>query len=150
VNRDELRSALIGGTVAASATAGTLIGLGRRDATSWYAFNVASSHLVGPRAAALFGFVFPDTILGLVVHLIVVLALSVLLLHLVRRQHLPLWATAASISLLAALISIGLARRGSPSLAGVLPIGDLVIYHIVLAVALGVGIRFALPRAAAQ
>jgi len=150
VNRDEVWSALRAAVIAAAATTGVLIGIGRRDATAWYAFNVAASHLLGARAAAVYGFAFPTTIVGVVVHFAVIAALCVILLGVIRRQRAPLWPVAAGLSLFTALISMGLARRGSPALAGILPVGDLVLYYVLLAASLGVGMRFALPRDATR
>lgn len=149
MNRDELWSALRAAGIAAAATTGVLIGIGRRDATPWYPFNVAASHMLGARAAASFGFV-PATVVGLLVHLAIIAALSVVLLTAVRRRRAPLWVAAAGLALFAALISMGLARRGSPALAGILPVGDLVLYYVLLAASLGVGMRFALPREATR
>jgi hypothetical protein len=150
VNRDELWSALRAATIAAAATAGVLIGIGRRDLTAWYPFNVAASHVLGARAAAVYGFAVPITVVGILVHFAVVAVLSVILLALVRRNRAPLWPSAAGLSLFIALISMGLARRGTPALAGILPVGDLTLYFVLLAASLGVGMRFALPKEATR
>jgi hypothetical protein len=44
---------------------------------------------------------------------------------------------------LSALVSVGVAKRGGSSLARVLPVGDLVLFYMMVAVSLGVGIRLA-------
>lgn len=150
MNRDELRSGATAGVLAAGATSGALIALGRRTGTVARPFNVVASHLLGPRAADSFGFVPGITLTGVAVHVALTTALGVAILAIVRRGLAPLWPASVALSLLCCLVSIGIARRGSPSLAQLLPVGDLVVYFIVLTVSLVLGIRFALPSSATR
>jgi hypothetical protein len=67
-----------------------------------------------------------------------------------RRRIVPAWTAALALSLLSLLVSIGMARRGGASLARVLPLGDLLVFHLIVAVSLTIGIRLAFfgqPRA---
>jgi hypothetical protein len=148
VNPDELRSGAAAGFLASAATAGTLIAIGRRIATASRPFNIIASHVVGSRAAGAFGFVPLITISGVVLHIVITTLLGMVTLSIVRRRLLSLWQTSAGLSLLSALISIGIARRGGASLAALFPTGDLLVYYIVLAAGLILGIRFALPKSA--
>ncbi|HEY6218992.1 MAG TPA: hypothetical protein VIV65_02975 [Gemmatimonadaceae bacterium] len=136
---------MFAGSIAAAATTGALIGLGRRDATAARVFNVIGAHVLGSAGVSSFHF-GPGTVAGILFHLVFTITLGVLILYLTTQRRLPLWPTAFGLAVLSALVSIGLARRSLPSLGLILPIGDLVAYYVVLAVSLGVGIRFAFPR----
>ena len=136
--------------VAASATTGTLIAVGKRASTVARPFNVVASHLLGPRAADSFGFVPRITLTGVAIHLGLTTALGIVILVLVRTRRSSLWLTSAGASLMCGLVSVGLARRGIPSLAQLFPLGDLLVYYLVLALSLVVGIRFALPSSALE
>jgi hypothetical protein len=148
VNRHELRSGYSAGVVAAAATAGTLVAIGRRTATASQPFNIIASHVVGARAGGAFGFLPAVTIVGVVFHFTFTTLLGIITLALVRRRLAPLWLACAGLSLLCALISIGIARRGGFSLAALFSTGDLLLYYAVLAASLFAGIRFALPPSA--
>jgi hypothetical protein len=148
VNRDELSSGAAVGILAAASTSGALIALGKRTGTVVRPFNVIASHLLGPRAADSFGFVSRITLPGVAVHVVVTTLLGVVILAIVRRRLAPVWVASAAGSMLCCLVSIGIARRGSPSLAQLFSVGDLAVYFVVLALSLAVGIRFALPSPA--
>ena len=144
MNRDELRSGAIAGALAAASTSGALIALGKRTGTVARPFNVIASHLLGPGAADSFVFVPRITLIGIAVHLVLTTLLGILILEIVKRRLSSLWVATAGISLLCGLVSIGVARRGAPSLAQLFSLGDLVVYFVVLALSLAVGTRFAL------
>jgi hypothetical protein len=148
VNRDELRSGAAVGILAAASTSGALIALGKRTGTVVRPFNVIASRLLGPPAADAFGFVSRITLTGVVVHVVVTTLLGVAILAIVRRRLAPGWLASSAGSLLCCLVSIGIARRGAPSLAQLFSVGDLAVYFAALALSLAIGIRFALPTPA--
>jgi hypothetical protein len=148
VNRDELRSGVAAGLLASAATAGTLVAVGRRTATAFQPFNMIASHILGTHAAGALGFVLLITSTGVLMHIVMTSLVAVIALGIVRRHLMPLWLTTMGLSLLCALISIGIARRGGESLAALFSTGDLILYYVVLAAALTTGIRFALPTRA--
>ena len=145
MNRHELRAGAAAGLLAASASAGTLIAIGRRASTAARPFNVIASHVIGSRAADSFGFVAAITLTGVVLHVALTVVLGIVALGIVGRRLAPAWLASAAMSLLLGLISVGLARRGTPSLAQLFSLGDLLAYYLILATSLVVGIRFALP-----
>jgi hypothetical protein len=145
VNRDELSSGSTAGILAAASTGGALIALGKRTGTAVRPFNVIASHLLGARAADSFGFVPRITLTGVALHVFVTTLLGVLILGIVKRRLAPAWLASAGTALLCCLVSIGLARRGDPSLAQLFSVGDLAVYFLVLAVSLVLGVRFAVP-----
>jgi hypothetical protein len=148
VNRHELRSGTAAGFLAAAATTGALIAIGRRTGTGARPFNIIASHALGSRAADAFGFVPLVTLTGVALHLALTTLLGIICLGIVRSRLSPAWLTAAGLSLLCGLVSVGMARRGGMSLAALLSAGDLLLYYLVLAVSLVAGIRFALPTSA--
>ena len=148
MNRDELRSGATAGVLAAASTTGALIALGKRTGTAARPFNVIASHLLGSQAADAFGFVPHITLAGVGIHVVLTTLLGVVLLGIVRLRPFPPWLASAAISLLCCLISVGIARRGSPSLARLFSVGDLAVYFVALALSLAMGIRFALPPSA--
>jgi hypothetical protein len=147
VIRNGLRAGVTAGFLAATATAGTLIAVGRRTSTAARPFNVIASHLLGASRADAWGFVAGVTIAGIAVHVVLTSLLGVIVGEIVGRRLAPLWATATAASLMSALVSIGIARRGGNSLAAILPLGDLLVFYVTLALALVVGIRFAFAPA---
>jgi hypothetical protein len=148
VNREEFSSGAAAGILAAASTSGALIALGKRTGTAARPFNVVASHLLGARAADAFGFVPRITLTGIAAHVVATTLLGVVILRIVRRRLAPIWLASAGASLLCCLVSIGIARRGNPSVAQLFPVGDLAVYFVVLALSLAIGIRFALPSAA--
>jgi hypothetical protein len=143
VNRDDLRVGVSAGILAATATSGALIAIGARASTPARPFNVIAGHLLGPRTAAVFGFVPSVTVTGIAVHLLLTTLAGIAVAFAARRRIMPAWLAALAISLLAALVSIGIARRGGMSLAALLAVGDLILFHVMLAASLTLGIRFA-------
>ena len=150
MNRDEVISGARAGLLAAASTAGALVAIGGRTATASRPFNIIASHLLGPTAADMFGFVPRVTLVGLAIHAILTAIVGVIILGVVRRGLAPLWLTTTGAAVLCALLSIGIARRGGLSLAELFPIGDVLVYYLILGLSLGVGIRVALPPAATR
>jgi hypothetical protein len=148
VDLDDLRAGAPPGVLAATATAGALIAIGMRTTTAARPFNTIASHLLGGSRADVWGFVPEVTIVGIVSHLTMTTMLGIVVATVVRRRLAPLWAAALAATLLSALVSIGVARRGGTSLAQLLPLGDLLLFYVTLAASLVVGMRFAFPPAA--
>jgi hypothetical protein len=143
VNRDDLCVGASAGLLAATATSGALVAIGSRAATVFRPFNAIAGHLMGVQRSDAYGFVPSITIPGVLLHLILVMLAGITVAIVARRGIAPAWAAASAIAALSALVSVGLARRGSSSLARIIPVGDLVLFYVTLAVTLAVGIRLA-------
>lgn len=143
MNRDDLRVGVSAGLLAATATSGALIAIGARATTVSRPFNAIAGHVLGVQRSDAFGFVPSITITGVALHLALVVLAGIVVAILARRHIAPAWAVASAIAALSALVSVGLARRGGSSLARILPVGDLVLFYVTLAVTLSVGIRLA-------
>ena len=130
------------GGVAAGATTGALIAIGHRLGGVGLPFAAVSA-LVLPERPTLGTFALVT--IGLVIHVAVVFVWSAIFVWLVRRLGRPL--VAALMIAIAQFIASGVvARAASSGLASVLPLGDRLIFAVVLGAALVVGMRFALPR----
>ena len=143
MNRADLRVGTSAGLLAATATAGALIIMGNRSATVARPFNAIAGHLLGVQKSDAFGFVAGVTIPGVAVHVFLTTVAGVVVAVMARRRFAPTWVAAMAVAVLSAFISVGIARRGGSSLARVLPIGDVVLYYVILAAALVLGIRLA-------
>ena len=142
-NRIALRVGISGGLLAATATSGALIAIGSRAATVARPFNAIAGHLLGVRGSDAFGFVPQVTIVGVALHVVLVTLGGMAVAFITRRRIAPVWVAATALATLSALVSVGIARRGGSSLARVLPIGDLLLFYVIVAVSLAVGIRLA-------
>lgn len=128
------------GGVAAGATTGALIAIGHRLGSIGLPFAAVSA-LVLPHTAT--PGTFALVTIGLVAHVAVVFAWSAIFVWLVRRLGRVL--VAALIIAVAQFVASGIvARAASSGLASVLPLGDRVMFAVVLGAALVVGMRFAL------
>ena len=143
MNRADLRVGTSAGLLAATATAGALIIMGNRSATVARPFNAIAGHLLGVQKSDAFGFVAGVTIPGVAVHVFLTTVAGIVVAVMARRRFAPTWVAAMAVAVLSAFISVGIARRGGSSLARVLPIGDVVLYYVILAAALVLGIRIA-------
>jgi hypothetical protein len=143
VNRDDLRVGVSAGILAATATAGALIAIGNRASTPARPFNMIAGHLTGSESGDVYGFTLADTLTGVAIHIVLCVIAGIAVAFVARRRLAPAWAAALLISTLAALVSVGIARRGGVSLARLLAIGDLLLFYLVLAIALVVGTRLA-------
>jgi len=143
VNRADLRVGISSGLLAATATGGALVAMGSRAATVARPFNAIAGHLLGLQRSDAFGFVPGVTILGIALHVLLVTLAGVAVASVARRRLAPAWAAALALSTLSALVSAGIARRGGSSLARVLPVGDLILFYLLLAATLTIGIRIA-------
>jgi hypothetical protein len=140
--RDDLRAGVPAGFLAAAATAGALIAIGSRATTAARPFNVIAGHLLGGRADA-YGFLPSVTIPGIVLHIALTTLAGVAVAAIVQRRLASPWTAAGATSLLAALVSVGIAQRGGRSLAGTLTLGDLLLLYVTMTASLALGIRFA-------
>lgn len=142
-NRLDLRVGIPAGLLGATATSGALIAIGARAATVARPFNAIAGHVLGIRESDAFGFVPRITITGIALHVVLVTLGGVIVAFFTRRRLAPPWLVSAALATLSALVSIGIARRGGSSLARVLPLGDVILFYIVVALSLAVGIRLA-------
>ena len=143
VNRVDLRIGLSAGLLSATATSGALVAIGSRAATVARPFNAIAGHLLGVERGNALGFVPGITITGLALHVVLLMLAGVAMAVITRRGIAPAWAVAVALATLSALVSVGIARRGGSSLARVLPIGDLILFYMMVALSLVVGIRLA-------
>ena len=139
----DLRAGISAGLLAATATSGALISIGSRAATVARPFNAIAGHLLGVRDSDAYDFVPLITITGIALHVVLITLAGIVIAFVVRRRIAPPWLAATALATLSALVSVGVAKRGGSSLARVLPVGDLVLFYMMLAVSLGVGIRLA-------
>jgi hypothetical protein len=143
VNRDDFRVGVSAGLLAATATSGALVAIGSRAATVSRPFNSIAGHLLGVPKSDAYGFVPSITLTGIALHLFLVVLAGIAVTFVARRGIAPAAAASFALAALSALVSVGIARRGGSSLARILPMGDLVLFYVTLAVALAVGIRLA-------
>ena len=143
MTRADIRVGISTGLIAATATSGALVAIGSRTGTLARPFNAIAGHLLGVSRADAIGFVAGVTIPGVIVHVALTVLAGVVVSFLVRRGIAAGWLAASVIAMLGVLVSIGIARRGGSSLARVLPLGDLLLFYLLLALSLAVGIRLA-------
>jgi hypothetical protein len=139
----DLRVGISAGLLAATATSGALIAIGSRAATVARPFNVIAGHLFGVRGSDAYDFVPLVTITGIALHVVLITLAGLVIAFVVRRRIAPAWLAATALATLSALVSVGIAKRGGSSLARVLPLGDLILFYMVVAISLVVGIRLA-------
>ncbi len=141
--KSDLRVGISAGLLGATATAGALIAIGARAATVARPFNAIAGHVIGVRDSDAFGFVPRITITGIALHVVLITLGGVIVAFFTRRRLAPAWLASTALATLSALISVGIARRGGSSLARVLPLGDVILFYIVVALSLAFGIRLA-------
>jgi hypothetical protein len=123
------------GIVPAAAVVGMLLGFGVRAGAPASAFHALGALFAG--AGAFVGGV-------LAVALMLVCGVLYVVLVARERQHWLAWAIAIGAG--AAAVLLVLARLRGGGFALVLPIGNLIEIGVVIAIALPIGMRFALPR----
>jgi hypothetical protein len=141
------RRALVVGSIAASATAGALVGFGLRQGTPLRPFNAVARLLLGARADGVWGFDPVVTLVGALLHVTVMLAWGFLCVGLAgTRRGIAAFAAAVGVTLAALAVDLLVVERGlHAGLSGVLSSGQVVVLHLVLLVALALGMRFASP-----
>jgi hypothetical protein len=134
---------LASGSVAAATTAGALVAFGIRLQTPARAFNVIAGHVVGARADGVWGFVAGVTPWGVIVHAVVLLGWGFLFAALVHLTRLRPVAAALLVSVVALAATWLAAWSTGRGLATEVPLGDILVQHLLLAIALVVGMRLA-------
>lgn len=143
MKRVDLRIGISSRLLTATASAGALVVMGSRAATMARPFNTIAGHVLGPSRSDALGFVPSITLTGIAVHVLLTTLAALAVTVVARRRIAPAWVAAGALSILSLLLSIGIARRGGASLARVLPLGDLLIFHLIVAISITIGIRLA-------
>jgi hypothetical protein len=139
-------SGITAGLVAASATAGALLGFGFRLGAPAQPFNAIGAILLGAAAQQVRGFAPGPTIVGVVLHIATLFGAGIVYASLLDRAsgHPVAWAGAMGAGGLAVILVV--ARLFGVGLGVLLPLGSLVVLCVVLALALVIGMRLALPQ----
>lgn len=147
VPRPHLSRGLAVGALAASATAGALAGFGIRLGTPARPFNAVARLVLGGRADGVWGFDPPVTAVGVLLHVTVMCVWGFLTVRLAQsRRGAGRVAVAVVVALLALAIDLlVVARVLRAGVSGVLAPVQVVVVHVVLAIALVVGMRLASP-----
>jgi hypothetical protein len=131
---------VIGGGVAAAATTGALIAMGHRIGSAAIPFAAISGALFRRTAASgAAGLVFT----GVVLHITATFVWAAVLAWLVERARWPLAGAGVVIGAMQFALSWLVAWGAGEGLASVLPLGDRIVYALILTVSLVVGMRFA-------
>jgi hypothetical protein len=136
---------ILTGALAAAATAGALLGFGIRQGTPARPFNSLAAVLLGDRAGDIWGFHLGVTLVGLLVDLAVSFGWGVLFARLARGMRgLRLAAAAVGAAVVALAVDVFVVGRLlGGNVSDVLAPGQVIALHVVLGVALGVGMRLA-------
>ena len=142
---DTLTHGILTGALAAAATAGALLGFGLQQGTPARPFNALAGLILGDRAGGIWGFHPVVTTAGLLVHVAVTLGWGVLFARLARGMRGWRLAGASAVAVIAALaVDVFIAGRLlGANVSDVLAPAQVIALHIVLGVALGVGMRLA-------
>ena len=133
---------VIVGAVAASATAGALVAIGRRAGSAALPFGVIGNILAGGQ----FVRVTPGNVIGgVVAHFAISIGWGIVFALLVERWRGRTISAALVVAIASFVVSLLVGRIAGRGLATVLPIGDRVIVSLVFATALMLGMRFAFP-----
>jgi hypothetical protein len=133
---------IIVGGITSAATVGALIAIGRRLGSAGIPFAAISAALFHRTAAGgEAGLVFA----GIVLHVTVMFMLAFVCVWLVERLALSRVLAAALVALGELALSWAVAWSRGAGMATILPLGDRIVLAIVTALALVVGMRFALP-----
>ena len=131
---------LVVGSVASAATTGALIAIGHRLGSAAVPFAAISAVLFHRTVSgSAVGLVFT----GVVLHAFAIFVWSAIFVWLVRSLRSRSIAAACGVSIAALVLSWIVARSAGGGLSTVLPLGDRLVYGLVLAAALVVGMRFA-------
>lgn len=140
VNQQPSNSLLAVGGLAAAATTGALIAMGRRLGSAGVPFAAIGATLVHRTVSSTaVSLVFA----GLVVHLVAVFIWSAVFLWIVRRYPSRVAAAAIVVAAGAFVVSWLVAWSSGAGLSSVLPLGDRLVLAVVLAGTLVLGMRFA-------
>ena len=133
------------GLISAAATAGVLVAFGMGQRRPFLAFNVAAHGIFGEQARMVTVAHPLITPAGIVVHLVAVVACSVLFAILAHRRRMLVVAIAAAamVAVLFALNTRVLPTSMRPGYEIILSQGQLFFLYLTLAIALVVGTRLA-------
>jgi hypothetical protein len=140
-----LTRGILTGALAAAATAGALLGFGIQHGTPARPFNAVASLVVGDRADRIWGFHPVVTVVGVVVHVALTFAWGLLFARLAGGMRgLRLAGAAVGIAATALAVDVLiLTRLLGAHVSDVLAPAQVIALHLVLGVALGVGMRLA-------
>jgi len=145
VRRNPIPLGIIAGAVAASATAGALVAMGRRLGSAGLAFSAIASVVTGAQFVRVS---LVSVVVGAMLHVFISIAWGIAFALLTERWRGRSVLAALAVAVVAFVISSLLARVAGRGLAVILPIGDRLILYVVFAVALILGMRFAFPARA--
>ncbi len=140
-----LTQGVLSGTLAAAATAGALLGFGVQQGTPARPFNAVASLILGDRAEGIWGFHPVVTVVGVIVLVAVILGWGLLFARLAGgTRGLRLAGAAAIVAVAALAVHVVIATRLlGANVSDVLAPAQVIALHLVLGVALGVGMRLA-------
>jgi hypothetical protein len=140
-----LMQGVLAGTLAAAATAGALLGFGVQQGTPARPFNAVASLILGDRAEGIWGFHPVVTVVGVIVLVTVTLGWGLLFARLAGgTRGLRLAGAAAIVTVAALAVHVVIATRLlGANVSDVLAPAQVIALHLVLGVALGVGMRLA-------
>lgn len=136
---------LLTGIIAAAATGGALLGFGFRAGTPARPFNGLATFVLGDQARGVWGYVSTVTITGVLLHVVLTIGWSMLFVRLAARQrgwHVPALAIAVATLAWVATRTLVLRQMGA-GMSSVLGSAQLATLHVILCVALVLGMRFA-------
>jgi hypothetical protein len=140
-----LTKGIVTGALAAAATAGALLGFGIQAGTPARPFNAVASLILGDRAAGTWGFHPVVTVVGVLAHVALSFGWALLFARLAGGMRgLRLAAAALIVTAAALVVDVVLATRiVGANVSDVLAPAQVIALHVVLGVALGVGMRLA-------
>ena len=134
------------GIIAASATAGSLLGFGIHLGAPARLFNAVAAIVLGPSVQRESAFSAAATLTGVLLHVAAMIALGALYAVLVWRSRGYSFAWSGVMAAATLAVSVLLARLFGVGPAAVLSLGRLIALCVVLALALPIGMRLALSR----
>ena len=142
---DTLTHGILTGALAAAATAGALLGFGLQQGTPARPFNALAGLILGDRAGGIWGFHPVVTATGVLVQVAVILGWGLLFARLARGMR-GLRLAAAALVAAAATLAVDAFFAGrvlGVDVSDALAPAQVIALHIVLGVALAVGMRLA-------
>ena len=146
VRRPRDVAGITAGVIAASATAGSLLGFGIHVGAPARLFNAVAGIVLGQGVQGESAFSAGPTLIGVLLHVTGMIVLGVLYAVLVWRWRGYTLAWSGVMAAVALAVFLVLARLFGVGPAAVLPIGKLIVLGVVLALALPIGMRLALSR----
>jgi hypothetical protein len=140
-----LTQGILTGALAAAATAGALLGFGIQQGTPARPFNAIAALVLGDRADRIWGFHLVVTVVGVIVHVALTFGWGLLFARLAGGMRgLRLAGAALGIAAAALAVDVLIATRVLGShVSDVLAPAQVIALHVVLGIALGVGMRLA-------